>query len=272
MISKAQWSWIGACAIGTSHAREEAPCDDAGACIEVRTPTGSALVAVVSDGAGSAKLSRYGSAIIARGFCQAVATFLRAGGSVSAVDEARARDWLDEIRDRINGRANVLGDMPRSFAATMVGAIIADDAAVVIHVGDGACACRIEGETEWRVPSWPAQGEYAATTYFVTDDPEPRVNVVALDGRIEEVAVFTDGMERLALDFGARVAFGRFFESMFPALRRTSEGRQRRLSMDLRNFLDSPQVTDRTEDDKTLVLARRIPRGVAASSATARID
>jgi hypothetical protein len=136
--------------------------------------------------------------------------------------------------------------------------VVAKELAVVIHVGDGACALRIAGESRWLVPSWPAQGEYASTTYFVTDDPQPRVGVVRTEGRVEEVAVFTDGMERLALDFAGRCAFDRFFESLFTAIRRAPPGRQRGLSAHLRDFLDSERVTERTDDDKTLVMARRV--------------
>lgn len=254
-----EWSWVGARATGTSHAREEKECDDAGACREVWTPSGPALVAVASDGAGSAPLSRFGSAIVARSFCRSASAYLRAGSRVDDIDEAVARDWLDEMRDRIARRAQLGGQPARAFASTMVGVVVGLDAAVVVHVGDGACALRLAGETVWRVPSWPAQGEYAATTYFVTDDPEPRLSVASVRGCVEEVAVFTDGMERLALDFAAGAAFDRFFESVFPALRREPPGRRRRLSRDLHDFLDSAPVTDRTDDDKTLLMARRVP-------------
>lgn len=257
MTGSTEWSWIGACATGTSHAREELPCDDAGACLEVPTPNGAALVAVVSDGAGSASMSRFGSAMVTRSFCQSVTAHLRDGGRAEDIDEALAGDWLDAMRDRIARRAGLLNEVPRSFAATLVGVIVEPHLTVVVHVGDGACALRLAGEAGWRVPSWPAQGEYASTTYFVTDDPQPRISISRIEGSVEEVAVFTDGMERLALDFAGHRAFDRFFESLFPALRKASPGRQRGLSTQLRDFLDSERVTERTDDDKTLVMARR---------------
>lgn len=266
-----EWSWVGARATGTSHAGDEEPCADAGACREIRAPNGPTLVAVASDGAGSAPLSHLGSAIVARSFCRSASAHLRAGRDVAAIDASVAGEWLDEIRDRIARRAELACRPPRAFASTMVGVVVGPDAAVVVHVGDGACALRVAGETTWRVPSWPAQGEYAATTYFVTDDPEPRLSVVLVEERVEEVAVFTDGMERLALDFAARTAFDRFFESVFPALRRAPPGRGRALSRDLHDFLDSAPVTDRTEDDKTLVMARRVPAAESGLRARTRL-
>ena len=89
----------------------------------------------------------------------------------------------------------------RDFAATLIGCVAQIDGVAVIHIGDGACAVRLRNEIDWRVASWPSQGEYASTTYFVTDDPEPRTSVSYLGGEVAEVALFSDGLERLALDF-----------------------------------------------------------------------
>ncbi len=249
------WSWIGACSIGTSHLRAGVGCDDAGACVETHGPRGSVLIAVVSDGAGSAAHGSIGARIVVQNFCRrASAHFARPDGRT--ISDELVREWLDDIRDRIGDRAERVGASRRDFAATLVGCVVDSDGATIVHVGDGACVLRLAGVGVWEVPSWPTQGEYAATTFFVTDDPEPRITVRRVSGRIEEVALLTDGVERLALDFASSTAFAPFFESMFRALRKSSPGRQRRLSADLRAFLDGSAVTERTDDDKTLILAR----------------
>jgi len=144
------------------------------------------------------------------------------------------------------------------MAATLVAAIVFLNRAIVCHVGDGACVFRKKGESEWQVASWPAHGEYASSTYFVTDDPEPNLQFQLLEGEFDEVAIFSDGIERLALDFINRNAFAPFFEPMFAPLAALKPGRDRRLSLALRNYLDSPRVIERTDDDKSLVLARRV--------------
>jgi hypothetical protein len=102
-----------------------------------------------------------------------------------------------------------------------------------------------------------AQGEYAATTFCVTDEPEARLQFVNLDQSTEELAVFSDGIEQLALEFSSKTAFSPFFEKMFAPLNANGIGRNRTLSRELRSFLDGPSVCERTEDDKTLLLARR---------------
>jgi hypothetical protein len=91
----------------------------------------------------------------------------------------------------------------------------------------------------------------------VTDDPEPSVSVEYVNGDVAQVALFTDGLERLALDFMTRRAFTPFFTSMFRSLPSDLPGRHKQLSQALRAFLDSSVVTARTDDDKTLVMARQ---------------
>jgi hypothetical protein len=167
-----------------------------------------------------------------------------------------ASEWLDDIRDRIE-LASLRENVPRrNFAATLIGCVIQIDGVAVIHIGDGACVVRLRNEIDWRVASWPSQGEYASTTYFVTDDPEPRTSVNYLGGEVAEVALFSDGVERLALDFAKRTAYPRFFDTMFQAFPVNGAGRDKELSLSLQAFLDSTKVTDRMDDDKTLIMAR----------------
>ena len=108
------------------------------------------------------------------------------------------------------------------------------------------------------IGTWPSQGEYASTTYFVTDDPEPRVTVSHVEEAVGEVAIFSDGIERLVLDFSSRTAFAPFFDKVFGPIDGNSTGRDRALSKHLKALLESPSVCEKTDDDKTLFLAKRI--------------
>lgn len=247
---------MAASSTGTSHLAKGAGCDDAGACIEVLAGNEPTLIAVVSDGAGSARLSRMGSRIVARAFCRSAIRFARDGHCPRDLTKELASDWLDDARDRIENASVRLNSPRQSFAATLVGCVIQRTGIAILHVGDGACVVRLRGDDHWQVPSWPFQGEFAATTRFVTDDPEPTSDLVYIDGQIAEVAVFTDGIERLALDFAEKTAFTPFFASMFRGVPLDSKGRIKELSRALGIFLASQKVNDRTDDDKTLILAK----------------
>jgi Protein phosphatase 2C len=252
------WTWAAARSTGTSHIKLGKPCDDYAACLELNTSPRPALIVVAADGAGSACHSSSGSRIAARSFVRSAARHLHEGKSVEQITKDLVTEWLDDIRDRIAAVAQRIEAVPRDFASTLVGAVVDHHAAAVIHVGDGACVYRTRGDPAWKAATWPAQGEYAATTFFVTDDPQPSINFSAIAEPVHELAVFSDGIERLALDFAAKTPFAPFFDKMFAPLNATTPGRDRQLSKALRSFLDSPTVCDRTDDDKTVILAKLI--------------
>ncbi len=254
-----RWTWASARATGTSHLRVGKGCDDFGACLEARLTDQSVLILVVSDGAGSAVHSSIGSQIATRVFAECARRFVRGGGTLNSISEKVASEWLDDIRDRIGAAASQKAASPREFAATLVGCLVGTDAALFLHIGDGSAVYRLNNTSDWIVASWPAQGEYAATTYFVTDDPEPQIRLAYIEGHVQEVALFSDGIERLVLDFSNRTAFAPFFERMFSPLKGQVWGRDRTLSRQLKEYLDSPAVCEKTDDDKTLLLAKRLP-------------
>jgi len=62
------------------------------------------------------------------------------------------------------------------------------------------------------------------------------------------------------LQKAAKAVHGPFFDSMFPAVRRsTASGVDVELSRALGVYLSSAPVNQRTDDDKTLILASRRP-------------
>jgi hypothetical protein len=252
------WEWVSASATGTSHLRVNRGCDDAGACMFISGKNESALVAVCADGAGSAQKSSIGSRIIVRAFCRSARSYLQGGGTLAGLSREIASDWLDDMRGRIEITSRSAELTPRDFAATLVGCIVGNRTAKVLHVGDGAAVYRRSNSEEWAIGSWPSHGEYASTTYFVTDDPEPSFQLSEIEGSVSELAVFTDGIEHLVLNFSTHCAFSPFFNQMFSGFRSDGIGRNRKLSRHLCNYLGGPSVCDRTDDDKTLLLARRI--------------
>jgi hypothetical protein len=74
---------------------------------------------------------------------------------------------------------------------------------------------------------------------------------------LEEVAVFSDGLQMLALQYSTRSVHSPFFRPMFRQLASSTEGHVIELCNPLNSFLNSKLVNERTDDDKTLVLATR---------------
>src|SRR5262249_12702251 len=124
MTRRTTWCWIGASSTGTSHLSAGEGCDDSWACFEHEDGNQSTLVAVVSDGAGSARFAEMGSRLVVRGFIEVVVRFLRSGRSAADVTDELAREWVDAIRDRIYCGAGKFSASPRDFAATLVGVIV----------------------------------------------------------------------------------------------------------------------------------------------------
>jgi hypothetical protein len=248
------WTWALARCQGTSHIRDSTPCQDALRCITVG-PDKGILAAVVSDGAGSASYGGHGSAIIARSITESARVHFESTNALPSDEEAWA--WIDSARDRIIRIAPSRSSELRQFAATLVAVFATEIETLVMHVGDGAAVLRIDGI--WGVPSWPANGEYASTTYFVTDEPAPQLRLTRVAARPDAIAVFSDGLERLALEFGERRAFARFFEGIFkPVWSSKALGFDVKLSATLKGYLNSPAINNRTDDDKSLILASRL--------------
>lgn len=257
------WRYALASAIGTSHERSGLPCQDASAC-EVFSPAGaSVFVAVVSDGAGSAPQSQVGARLACHVWRDEAERALASGCGVSGLDRAFAHASLRRFRVLLARLARRADRPVRDYACTLLFAAVDEHASSFAQVGDGAIvvsACRegSDGPAGFRWVFWPQQGEYVNQTVFATEaraDDE-----LQFEQRLEpvdEVALFSDGLQGLVLDARARTAHARFFEPMFAAVRGAEPGRSEALCRSLQRFLASRAIVSRTDDDKSLVLASR---------------
>lgn len=148
---------------------------------------------------------------------------------------------------------------PRDFATTLILAICGPEQSAFVHVGDGAAVVHHPETDIWECIHWPQQGEYAGQTAFLTDTAVADINVHYAETAFDQVVLFTDGMERLLLDFSTKTANQATFASLTRPLQASqASGHQISLSTSLVGLLDSPAVNSRTDDDKTLVIAARM--------------
>ena len=268
----AAWRYAYASVAGTSHDKNGSPCQDAGSCRVVEASQGgSILLAMASDGAGSARRSEEGARL-------AVALFLAEFGEacrergILAIDRPFILAWLTKLRRRIWARAARAGVRAGDYACTALGAVVAEDRAVFFQIGDGAIVVagrEHAGDYDWVF--WPQHGEFANTTNFVTQRDAARALEIEMHmGAIDEVALFTDGIERLVLDLGAKTAHAPFFRPLFGWLAATKAPVASETSPSLVQYLASKQICDRTDDDKTLIMATRRPAPPATHAAAAK--
>jgi hypothetical protein len=108
---------------------------------------------------------------------------------------------------------------------------------------------------------WPQSGEYANTTNFLTADRfAEQLEFITADGGYTDVALMTDGLERLALRFDSRTPHAPFFDPFFQALRSAED--HTGLNAALQEFVESASVRERSNDDKTLLLAAHVDQSL----------
>jgi Protein phosphatase 2C len=254
-MTAAGWTWAVACRRGVSHEEADVRLQDACKCFIGRADS-KPLVIVVSDGSGSAAFGGEGASLVCRALTVSARQYFATADALPP-DEL-LEGWLDDVRALIGGVASRRNLAPRDFAATLILFISSGLESVVLHVGDGCAVLKDEDTNTWIAPSWPYHGEYASTTAFVTDEPRPKSCIVRHLKPIAAVSVFSDGLERLALDLKARQPFAPFFDSVIaPVVGSALIGKDSELSGKLDSFLDSDGVNSRSDDDKTLVLAVR---------------
>ncbi|MCC7052238.1 MAG: protein phosphatase 2C domain-containing protein [Gemmatimonadaceae bacterium] len=253
------WRIVGGSVRGTSHVDSGTPCQDACEFAILRAGDDAVAAIVTADGAGSSAHSDEGAELACAALLGEVSDYLD-GYELSAIDSQVVEEWFVRVHQAVTERAAELNVQVRELACTLLLGVVGMNRAVCAQIGDGAIVVNdATAEGGYAPVTWPQSGEYANQTFFATDQEALRHLQIALleDRRIDEIALFSDGLEKLALNMGTRSAHGPFFESLFRQLRPLSRGATANIEGQFRAFLDSPAVNARTDDDKTLVLATR---------------
>ena len=254
---KERWKVSGASVIGTSHRRSGLPCQDSSS----YRIAGEVLIAAVADGAGSASMSDVGSALAAETSVRTAESLLHEYHDhtphplhetclklvvTGAVEEAR-RELHEESQRR---EVDV-----RQLATTLLLAVHTRDTLAAAQIGDGAMVVSDDPGSYTTIIA-PQRGEYANQTNFLTSsDAMSKLDVVTdhVDGNTHRLAMFTDGLQNLVLRAADDSPHAPFFNPLFAWMgsQPDSDDTSRKLAA----FLESPRVTNRADDDLTLLLA-----------------
>lgn len=245
------WTALGESVPGTSHLARGVPCQDAFR-FYMSSDAAEWLTIATADGAGSSSHSEIGATLV----CDSLIRQVETRGSQALFCRDEVISLFKEARENVFAEATRLGVRPRELACTALLIVAGPSAAAVGQIGDGAVVLGSAGA--YGVVFWPEPSEYANATDFLTDDCfSDLLRFETVNTRVAEIAAFTDGLQRLALDFASRTAYSGFFRPLFKELR--AAGDPELLVEPFRQFLRSDLLNQRTDDDKTLVLAVRQP-------------
>jgi hypothetical protein len=253
-----RWRIASASVAGTSHKSRDTPGQDAYRIEIIEHGGEQILIVAASDGAGSARAAGVGSQAAVASIVEQARAWLSTEAALSELTRSVMEDWLKGVREQIADIAAEAESEMRDYAATLLVAVLAPNYAAFGQIGDGAIVVLTE-EREWAWMFWPQHGEYANTTFFVTDSNAlEKLEFEAGPRTIREVAIFSDGLEAMVLDYRSRTVHQPFFNRIISPLRQESAaGNGPILSKHLETYLESSTVTERTDDDVTLILASR---------------
>jgi len=255
-----KWEFINASVIGKSHIESGTECQDFCRVDIIKDINGNEyLIIAVSDGAGSAALSSIGAEQTCKYFFRECKELICTPDDlIKTFTENDAKTLVSRLKIELENLADQLNVSPKDLSCTLVAAIISDDISVFIQIGDGGIV--VSHPEGYKLVFWPEQGEYANITWFVTsEDVLDHVMFKKLDYPIFHISVFTDGIQNIALDYSNKTAYSLFFKPIFSQTvkKLLSMPRKERL-LYLEKFLNSKRINERTDDDKSLVLAVRL--------------
>lgn len=255
-MSNTPWAYTTASAIGTSHQRRNEGCQDYSLATCFSSSERSdrrILFAAVADGAGTAKFAAEGAKLAVRFLLDEIRRSLFKNDlhlTKNALQSAAL-----QTSTRIEENAIRKGNSVRDYASTLICVVLLPDQAWHLQIGDGAAVFRY-GENRI-VEFWPDKGAYGNETFFITDEyMQKHLHIRNLD-LPDEVTLFTDGLETIALDLTNKKVHNPFFESFYRVLCQREPGFQRDLAAALEKWMQTDLVINRTDDDKSLVLVSK---------------
>jgi hypothetical protein len=276
------WKAIARSAIGTSHQKQQMPCQDYGDYQIIN----NIIIGAVADGSGSAKYADIGAKLTVTTVLETLAkqdlfTITESFGYENSIRETRNKPnsnvkplnvmKIEQPRFLFEQEVNQLfstivkkvvatlkekatndGYSVEDLACTLLIFVATPCGVTAMQIGDGFITVRYQQE-EPQLLFPPDKGEYINETTFVTSaNALETMRVVVQTGHLEFICASTDGLERLAIRMSDQTPFAPFFQPLEEYLRETSDSEQEEEY--LMSFLKSDRLNARTDDDKTLLL------------------
>lgn len=255
------WKVVCQSVAGILHLEKGLPCQDYAA---YRRLSKDLLIGAVSDGAGSAEFSDIGARVAVESALTFLANLLDVqdadtGDWLSHLNSNRANEYLcslcqslvEQVVEQLQAQAESHHKNINDFAATLITFIATPDMTVALQIGDGFILLRGEGG-EYQLLFQPEKGEYINETTFITaTNVLEHIQVGIVNIPTQFICVGTDGVENVSINLSNWQPFTPFFQPLEQYLQET----EKPLAEDLQEFLQRKELSARTTDDKTLLLA-----------------
>lgn len=250
------WKTIGKSITGSSHQHAGTVCDDALNYTIISGPAGTeAVVCFVSDGAGSASQAAMAAQLATTTARYFISDHLQRQPHIQEKD---LYQLAEQVYDVLHQQADINGIPLEEYSCTLLGCILFDNYACFLQVGDGAII-KSNGNDYYVPVWWPHNGEYQNTTAFINEHTFRHLRVMITEEQISEIAILTDGLQMLTLDYETQSAHQPFFKDMFKWMRIANAPEHLHiLNQKLEEYLNSDTINRLTDDDKTLFLATRL--------------
>lgn len=243
------WQVVAASTKGTGHERCGLPCQD----VHGYLMLDHCIIAAVADGLGSASRADEGAQLAV----DAALAELKSRLSIEIPSDQE--DWERVLLDAftlarlaLEQTASFEEVLLREYATTLIVAVITEAWIAVAHLGDGAVVVALD-DSSIELITAPSSSEFVNETAALSN-PEAlhQVRWAIRPIRVVAAALFTDGLQSLAINFVDHTPHVPFFMPFFEAIQQPLDTTQ--ASSDLDQFLSSERVCARTDDDKTLLL------------------
>jgi len=271
--------WIVACAsvAGRGHILHELPCQDSFSYQKINE---NWSVAVVCDGAGSAKYSHIGSDFVARNTAHCL-TEIIVRKNWNPENIPNEEEWRDEaikalqiVVQRLISFAREQKYEIQDLSSTVLASLFSPFAILTIHIGDGRATFSSKVD-DWQPLIMPFRGNEANETVFINsgiwtaEGVEKYIRTNIKKGQIRALALCSDGCEKGSFEVNVfdenlqkfvdlNRPYVKFFEPNVQSLRKLkSENKStEEINQLWYNFLyEGTKAFKNETDDKTMILA-----------------
>ncbi|WP_052352858.1 PP2C family serine/threonine-protein phosphatase [Neobacillus dielmonensis] len=243
------WKIAHAQTAGRSHIKNNTPCQD----FTLTMQQDGTTILLLADGAGFSPTSHIGAEAVVR----KTASLLHETFDFYYLnlDETEVKKQLIEtLWKEFETLEGYDGDV-KQYASTLLFAAIKGDQFLAGHLGDGVIG--IEAEGELKVLSFPENGQFANTTYFVTTE-ESWEHLRLYKGTTENITGFV-----LMSDGSAESLFNKREKRLAPAIKKMLEWLREHPNQKIQDVLSAnldSVIKEQTHDDCSLSIASLVKK------------